>query len=59
DGLPLLGRPRRWQNLVLAAGHAMIGISLGAVTGQKAAQLVTGATTEPHDLRLLDPDRFG
>ncbi len=59
DGLPLLGRPQRWQNLVLAAGHAMIGISLGAVTGQKAAQLVTGATTEPHDLRLLDPDRFG
>jgi len=58
DGLPLLGRSRRWKNLVLAAGHAMIGVSLGAVTGQKAAQIVTGATTEPHDLRLLDPDRF-
>ncbi len=58
DGLPMLGRPHRWENLVVAAGHAMIGISLGAVTGQKAAQIVTGASTEPHDLRLLDPDRF-
>lgn len=57
DGLPLLGRPGRWQNLVLAAGHAMIGISLGTVTGQIAATLVMGTIVE-HDLRLLDPDRF-
>ncbi|MBT3343739.1 MAG: FAD-dependent oxidoreductase [Gemmatimonadetes bacterium] len=58
DGLPMLGRTRRWQNLVLAAGHAMIGISLGAVTGQTAARLVMGSTID-HDLHLLDPDRFG
>ena len=57
DGMPLLGRPRRWRNLVLAAGHAMIGLSLGPVTGHLVAQLVTGAAPEI-DLGLLDPDRF-
>ena len=29
DGLPLVGRPRRFDNLVMAAGHAMVGMSLG------------------------------
>jgi D-amino-acid dehydrogenase len=57
DGLPLLGRSRRFENLVLAAGHAMVGMSLGPVTGQLVAQLVAGAAPAP-DLRLLDPNRF-
>ncbi len=58
DGLPLLGRPRRWDNVVVTAGHAMIGVSLGPITGQIVAQLVVG--DEPiYDLALTDPDRFG
>jgi D-amino-acid dehydrogenase len=58
DGLPLVGRTRRFANLVLAAGHAMVGMSLGPVTGKLVAQLV-GGHTPPTDLRALDPDRFG
>jgi D-amino-acid dehydrogenase len=58
DGLPLVGRSRRFENLVLAAGHAMVGMSLGPVTGRIVTQLVAGAPPAP-DLRLLDPDRFG
>jgi D-amino-acid dehydrogenase len=58
DGLPLVGRSRRFENLVLAAGHAMVGMSLGPVTGQLVARLVAGVAPAP-DLRLLDPDRFG
>jgi D-amino-acid dehydrogenase len=58
DGLPLVGRSRRFENLVLAAGHAMVGMSLGPVTGRIVTQLVAGASASP-DLRLLDPDRFG
>ena len=58
DGLPLVGRSRRFDNLVLAAGHAMVGMSLGPVTGKLVAQLAGGGTP-PVDLRLLDPDRFG
>ena len=58
DGLPLVGRPRRYGNLVMAAGHAMVGMSLGPVTGKLVAQMVAGATPAP-DVQLLDPDRFG
>jgi D-amino-acid dehydrogenase len=58
DGLPLVGRSRRFENLVLAAGHAMVGMSLGPVTGRIVTQLVAGAPPAL-DLRLLDPDRFG
>jgi len=57
DGLAILGRPRAWDNVVLAAGHAMIGMSLGPVTGQLAARIVCGDPPE-FDLGLLDPDRF-
>jgi D-amino-acid dehydrogenase len=57
DGLPILGRPARFENLVLATGHAMIGVSLGPVTGKLVAQLCAG---EPPmvDLQALDPARF-
>jgi D-amino-acid dehydrogenase len=58
DGLPLVGRSRRFGNLVLAAGHAMVGMSLGPVTGRLVARLVAGGAP-PADIRLLDPDRFG
>ena len=58
DGLPLVGRPRRFDNLVVAAGHAMVGMSLGPATGKLVAQLA-GGSTPPADVRLLDPDRFG
>jgi len=57
DGLPLVGRTRRFGNLVLAAGHAMVGMSLGPVTGKLVAQLVAGAAPLA-DIRALDPDRF-
>jgi D-amino-acid dehydrogenase len=43
---------------VIAAGHAMIGMSLGPVTGRIVAQIVGGQTPD-FDLDLLDPDRFG
>ena len=58
DGLPLLGRSSRLGNLIVAAGHAMVGMSLGPLTGKVVAQL---AADEPPlvDLRLLEPHRFG
>ena len=33
DGLPYVGRTRRGPNLVVAAGHAMMGVSLWLITG--------------------------
>jgi D-amino-acid dehydrogenase len=58
DGLPYLGRTDRYANLLVATGHAMMGVSLGPITGKLAAQLLAG---EPPalDLALLSPDRYG
>jgi D-amino-acid dehydrogenase len=58
DGLPYLGRPSRWSNVVIAAGHAMMGLSLAPATGELVAQLV-GGERPSIDLALLDPERHG
>ena len=58
DGMPYLGRTRRWKNLLVATGHAMMGLSLAPATGKIVADLL--AEKDPGvDLRLLDPERFG
>jgi len=57
DGLPYLGRTRHLVNLFVAAGHGMMGLSLGPVTGQVIADLIAGEPSA-FDLRLLDVDRF-
>ena len=63
DGLPFLGRVPDVRNLVVAAGHAMIGVSLGPVTGKLVSQIVAGDRTDNDldlgiDLELLAVDRF-
>lgn len=57
DGMPIVGRPRAYDNLVLATGHAMMGFTLAPVIGTLVADVVT---SEPpsHDVALLDPDLF-
>jgi D-amino-acid dehydrogenase len=57
DGLPFIGRARAWENLTVAAGHAMIGLSLGPITGKLVSQLVVGEETEI-DLGALAVERF-
>jgi D-amino-acid dehydrogenase len=58
DGLPYLGRTKRYDNLTIATGHAMMGVSLAPITGELAAQLLMNERVAI-DLQLLDPDRFG
>lgn len=57
DGLPYLGRIRRFRNAFVAAGHAMLGISLAAVTGKLVGEIVQGRQPSI-DIHLLSPDRF-
>lgn len=45
DGLPVIGFSPRHSNLILATGHAMLGLSLGPGTGQVVAELANGAQT--------------
>ena len=57
DGLPYIGRPCHLQNLVVATGHSMLGLSLGAGTGKLVAQLIGRRNTDM-DLQPFHPDRF-
>src|SRR5688572_15418300 len=57
DGLPYLGRTARYSNLVVATGHAMMGITLGPITGSLAADILSGEKPGL-DLALLSPDRY-
>ena len=58
DGLPYIGRIPSYTNLTVATGHAMMGQSLGPITGQLVAQIVAGENTTL-DIRPLRPGRFG
>jgi len=42
DGMPIIGESPKHENLFLATGHAMLGLSLGPGTGQVVAQLLNG-----------------
>lgn len=57
DGLPYMGRFARYANLSVATGHAMMGLSLGPITGSLMAQILSGESPEI-DLSLLQPDRY-
>jgi D-amino-acid dehydrogenase len=57
DGLPYLGRPARYSNLTIATGHAMVGLSLGPVTGQLVADILSNAKPSI-DISQLSPDRY-
>ena len=56
DGLPYIGRVKHWQNLCLATGHAMMGWSLGPVTGKLIAELISEQPTSM-SLKDLHPER--
>jgi D-amino-acid dehydrogenase len=57
DTLPIIGRSERLENLIFATGHGMLGMSLGPITGQLVAQIVTGETPSI-DLTPLRAERF-
>jgi D-amino-acid dehydrogenase len=57
DGLPYIGRTKRYENLCVATGHAMMGLSLGPITGKIIADTICDEKP-PFDLTLVDPDRY-
>lgn len=57
DGLPYIGRTAGHDNLTIATGHAMMGLSLGPITGKLVAEVLSGERPSI-DLSLLDPDRY-
>ncbi len=57
DGLPYLGRTKKWTNLVIATGHAMVGLSLGAGTGKLVCEIVEEQKTSIN-IDIYNPERF-
>ena len=56
DGLPYIGRVQNWRNLCVATGHAMMGWSLGPVTGKLVSELISETPT-CMSLEGLHPER--
>ena len=57
DGLPYIGRFSRYSNLSVATGHAMMGLSLGPITGKLMNEVIAGEKTSI-PLDSLSPDRY-
>lgn len=57
DGLPYLGRTISLENLIVATGHSMMGISLGPATGKIVSDLISGRQPQV-DVSLFRPERF-
>ena len=52
DGLPVIDRSPRFPNVIIAAGHNMLGLSMGPGTGKLVAEIISRET--PH----VDPQPY-
>jgi len=57
DGLPYLGRAPRFDNVIIATGHGMLGISLAPITGKVISQLSTHGNPS-FNMAALSVERF-
>jgi D-amino-acid dehydrogenase len=55
DGVPVIDVIPNVDNLIVATGHAMLGMTMGPVTGKAVSEIVTG---DPHSIDLM-PLKFG
>ena len=58
DGLPYIGRIKKYRNVVVATGHSMLGLSLGAGTGRLVSEVVDECAPSI-DLAPFAVERFG
>lgn len=57
DGLPYIGRLSKIDNCILATGHSMLGLSLGAGTGKLVSELANEQTPSMN-IKPFSPERF-
>jgi D-amino-acid dehydrogenase len=57
DGLPYIGKSKQIQNLTIATGHAMMGLSLGPGTGKLVQQLIDQNQTAI-SMEAFNPERY-
>tara|TARA_R110002072_G_scaffold85073_3_gene192591 strand:+ start:3722 stop:4972 length:1251 start_codon:yes stop_codon:yes gene_type:complete len=56
DGLPYIGKSSSLKNLTVATGHAMMGWSLGPVTGKLVSEIISDKKTSM-DINSFSPNR--
>ena len=57
DGMPYIGFAKKTDNLLVATGHAMLGLSLGAGTGKLVAEMAGGKPMSM-GVEAFDPKRY-
>ncbi len=57
DGLPVIGAISGFDNLYVAGGHQMLGVTLAPSTGEAIAELMLTGSSQV-DLQPFDPARF-
>jgi D-amino-acid dehydrogenase len=57
DGLPYIGRSNKYNNLVVATGHGMMGLSLGPATGNLVSEIISEKPTTI-DTKAFSVNRF-
>lgn len=57
DGLPYIGKHRKFHNLAFAGGHAMLGVSAAAATGKLVCEVISRQPSTI-DLSAFEPGRF-
>ncbi|WP_435355956.1 NAD(P)/FAD-dependent oxidoreductase [Emticicia sp. SJ17W-69] len=57
DGLPYIGRTNKYKNLVIASGHAMMGLSLAPATGKLVQEIIENQKNSI-DIGLYKPERY-
>lgn len=57
DYLPAIGKSQRASNLFYAFGHQHLGLTLGAITGEKLAAMISGSSDQ-NALKPFDIERF-
>lgn len=57
DGLPYIGRLSNFENVIIAGGHAMLGISEGTGTGKLVSEIIQSKETSIN-ISAFNPQRF-
>ncbi|WP_342648198.1 FAD-dependent oxidoreductase [Mucilaginibacter sp. CSA2-8R] len=57
DGLPYIGYSRKWDNMIVAGGHGMMGLGLGPATGKLVAELAAESALSVN-ISEFNPNRF-
>lgn len=57
DGLPYIGKSEKFDNVIFAGGHAMLGVSMGTGTGKIVTELIQ---RKDHSINIsaFNPRRF-